>query len=461
MIRSLALLFAVALAATVASWQSRASESAPESALPERALPGRSLPERNLPERNLPMRFDLHRPGPAATCGSTCRGWIAASGAITADTPRDFERFAKGRNLAGLAVALDSDGGSVLGAIGLGREIRRLDLDTTVGRALDVPAVGGQAAHASLSPRADCESMCAFVLLAGVHRSVPPQARVMVHQIWLGDRRDDPTAANYSAEDLVLVQRDIGSLAEYTVDMGGSVALLKLALRIPPWEPMHLLTQSEIGAMHVATDTQRLPAAAAATASAAPPVAAAAAVPIQPASDDAQVTAISERRWAMVDRAGAVVLARRHPLTIEGEEIGSFDLIVSCAGPDQYDVSYAEQRHDNDQYPLPAAVTAVTLTVGNKTSALKLVSSKRGEDPDELDTLATGTLPAALIGSFAAIGNHSMMIETESALTATGIRIGNTGALSNLPRLAAGCSKAIGDRADLTLPHTGGLAAAK
>ena len=64
----------------------------------------------------------------------------------------------------------------------------------------------------------------------------------MVHQIWLGDRRDDPTAANYTAEDLVLVQRDIGRLAQYTVDMGGSIELLDLALRIPPWEPMHALT---------------------------------------------------------------------------------------------------------------------------------------------------------------------------------------------------------------------------
>ena len=440
MIRSLALLFAVALAAPLMLSHSRASG-------------------RDVSERNLPMRFELQRPGPAATCGNGCRGWISASGAITADTPRDFERFAKGRNLAGLSVALDSDGGSVLGAIGLGRDIRSLDLDTTVGRTLDMPAGDGQAARVSLSPHADCESMCAFVLLAGVHRSVPPEARVMVHQIWLGDRRDDPTAANYSAEDLVLVQHDIGNLAEYTVDMGGSIALLKLALRIPPWEPMHLLTQSEIGAMHVATEGPRQPAAAAATASAAPP--AAAATPIQPANDDAQVTAISERRWAMIDRAGAVVLARRHPLTIEGEDIGSFDLIVSCGGPDLYDVTYSEQRHESDAYPLPAAVTAVTLTVGNKTAALKLVSSKRGDDADELDTLATGTLPAALIGGFAALGNHSMIIDTESALTATGIRIGNTGALTNLPRLSARCSKAIGDRADLTLPHTGGLAAAK
>ena len=85
--------------------------------------------------------------------------------------------------------------------------------------------------------------MCAFVLLGGVERTVPPEARVMVHQIWLGDRRDDPTAASYSAEDLVLVQRDIGKLAQYTVDMGASVEVLDLALRIPPWEPMHLMTR--------------------------------------------------------------------------------------------------------------------------------------------------------------------------------------------------------------------------
>src|SRR6202007_3437831 len=100
--------------------------------------------------------------------------------------------------------------------------------------------------RAKLTPRADCESMCAFVLVAGVHRSVPAQARVMVHQIWLGDRREDPTAASYSAEDLVLVQRDIGRLAQYTAEMGASVDLLDLALRIPPWEPMHALTRDEL-----------------------------------------------------------------------------------------------------------------------------------------------------------------------------------------------------------------------
>ena len=92
---------------------------------------------------------------------------------------------------------------------------------------------------------------------------------------------------------------------------------------------------------------------------------------------------------------------------------------------------------------------------------LKVVSSERRAQPDELVTYAAGTVPAALIGAFAAAGNHSMMIETKSAGMVTGIRLGNTGAQQNLPRLAAGCAKAIGDRADLAAHKTGGMAAAK
>ena len=43
--------------------------------------------------------------------------------------------------------------------------------------------------RAALAPNANCESMCAFLLLAGSRRYVPPQAQVLVHQIWLGKKR--------------------------------------------------------------------------------------------------------------------------------------------------------------------------------------------------------------------------------------------------------------------------------
>ena len=406
-------------------------------------------------DRTLPMQFALRMEGPAAVCGSHCRLFVAASGAITADTPRDFQNFAQGRDLAGATIVFDSDGGSVHGAIKLGRQIRALGLNTTVGRLTDLaPVAHARIPRASFSGRADCESMCAFVMLGGVERTVPPEARVFVHQIWLGDRRNDPTAASYSAEDLVLVQRDIGKLAQYTVDMGASIEVLDLALRIPPWEPMHLMSQAEIRDARVATRDSVKPAA---TVAASPSQTRA-----RPrAVGGVPVTPISERRWAMIDHAGGVALARSQPLTAEGESIGSFDLLVSCgAGNDSYDVSYSERRYGERKAVLDTLRT-VTVYVGSGTAPLKVVSSQHRDASDGLVSYAIGTVPAALIDTFAAAGSHSITVETRSAGLSTGIRIGNTGAAQNLPRLAAACRKGIGDRAELAPLRTGGAAAAK
>lgn len=397
------------------------------------------------------MRFTVRMEGPAATCGDHCRLLVWARGAITADTPDDFERFAKGRKLKGALVVLDSEGGSVHGAIKLGREIRALGLDTTVGQVEDLATDSAHKSgikRASLSPRANCESMCAFVLLAGVHRTVPAQARVMVHQIWLGDRRDDPTAADYSAEDLVLVQRDIGRLARYTEDMGASIEVLDLALRIPPWEPMHTMTRTEIMQSRVATADSTTPVAANVASSR----------PLQepqPAAlhttNGVQATQISERYWGVVDQSGSAALARSQPLTYQGDEIGDFDLMLSCGAAGNYDVSYIEHRHDSQNLPLPTAVHRVTIAIGDTAADLKVISSKHQESPDELVTVATGALSASLIDNFASTGDHSLMVQTRSPKLITGIRVGNTGAQKSLPQLAAQCGKGIGDHADLSL----------
>ncbi|HEX3858485.1 MAG TPA: hypothetical protein VHV58_02705 [Pseudolabrys sp.] len=408
-------------------------------------------------ERTLPMRFELRQQAPAGSCAGQCQTWISATGAITADTPRDFDNFAQGRNLHGVVMALDSDGGSVLGAISLGREIRRLDLTTTVGRVVDTAGAG--ATVTKLMPNAYCESMCVFVLLGGAHRIVPPEARVMVHQIWLGDRRDDPTAANYSAEDLVLVQRDIGRLAQYTEDMGASIGLLDLSLRIPPWEPMHTLTRDEL--VRVRLDSQPALADHVASASAtmpAPPRPVLISAP--PATNGLRTSPISERGWAMLDRSGSAVLARQHPLTLEGENIGSFDLVVSCAADgngNDYHVGYTERRRDGDEPPAVTVLSAVSLVIGGKSVPLKILSSERNAASLELKTVAGGTVPAKAIDMFAT-GKHSMTIDTETADTATTIRIGNSGAPQNVPLLAASCAKAIGNRADLSLPKTASAA---
>jgi hypothetical protein len=140
----------------------------------------------------------------------------------------------------------------VIGALALGRVIRRFDMTTTVGRTIPLSSDDGQP-RARLSPKANCESMCAFLLLAGNRRYVPPQAHVLVHQIWLGNKAKRALESRYSAQELSIVERDIGSLARYTVEMGGGLDLLETALGVPPWEPMHRLSADEMRRMRVTT----------------------------------------------------------------------------------------------------------------------------------------------------------------------------------------------------------------
>jgi len=198
-----------------------------------------------LEERKLPMRFSW------VACQPDCRGWISAVGIVTADSPRDFDEFARGRELGGATVVLDSSGGSVNDSIALGRRWRDLGVLTTVGISVETHTAQGD--RASIAPEAYCESMCVFLLLSGTTRYVPEAAHVRVHQIWMGDRADDAKAASYSAQDLMIVERDIGRLAKYTFDMGGAGDLLSLSLSVPPWEELHELSRGELRLTNLVT----------------------------------------------------------------------------------------------------------------------------------------------------------------------------------------------------------------
>src|SRR6202008_876140 len=131
------------------------------------------------------------------------------------------------------------------------RRFRSLGALTTVGTTVRTQTAQGE--RASVNPEAYCESMCVFLLLSGKTRYVPPVAHVRVHQIWMGDRADDAKAASYTAQDLMIVQRDIGRLTKYTFDMGGTGDLLSLALSVPPWEDLHELSRGELRLTNLAT----------------------------------------------------------------------------------------------------------------------------------------------------------------------------------------------------------------
>ena len=90
-----------------------------------------------------PMSFSLHTSN-EGQC-PTCR-WISAEGNIVPDTPASFNRFLEENKLSdplltpnGLLISFHSNGGDILAAIALGREIRKHDFDTTVGNTIVRP----------------------------------------------------------------------------------------------------------------------------------------------------------------------------------------------------------------------------------------------------------------------------------------------------------------------------------
>jgi hypothetical protein len=349
---------------------------------------------------------------------------------ITADTARQFIAFVRdnalqagqGGQQAGqpaATVVLESDGGSVLGALDLGRAIRRLGFATTVGHVAERRATSLMK-YGEAIVRADCQSMCTFVLLAGVQRHVPPDARVLVHQIWLGDRREDAVASNYTAEDLVVVQRDIGSILRYTVEMGGDAELVELSLKVPPWEPMRALTRDEIRRTKLDLDVE-IPAA--------PALVKTAAGPTPPADDEPQPVPVNGRGWVTALRAGQPVLTRSHPLTVEGERIGSFSLLVSCGvAPDTYTLTYRETRSGSADRGLPRSITQVALVVDERLQPLKITSSERKMHGGELESVAATAVPARLVRALSSDNPASITLETESVGNPrTTIRIGNAG----------------------------------
>jgi hypothetical protein len=382
--------------------------------------------------RGLPMTFEWRREGPAEACGTKCRSWVSAVGSITSETPRHFENFARMHDIRGAVIAFDSGGGSVLGTLELGRMIRRLDMTTTVGRTTTLARDKSGETRATLTPQADCESMCAFLLLGGTRRYVPSEANVLVHQIWLGDKRDDATAAAYSAEDIMVIQRDIGRLVQFTAEMGGGADLIETALRIPPWERLRPLSPEELIRTKLQTGDGLFEPAPE------PP-------PSSSASTTSNVTpaAITDRGWSILEKSGRPMLARRHPLTIEGEEIGSFDLIFACSGNgSSYTATYTETRRRPGTKRAPVTLKDVAIAVGRDSAVLRVVASESTAKPPELISTARGVVSANLMKGLAEWGSRALMIETATTNNQeTAIRVGNTGLAQLFPKFASACAK--------------------
>src|SRR5262249_16386413 len=189
-------------------------------------------------------------------------------------------------------------------------------------------------------------------------------------------------------------------------DMGGGAELLEVALRIPPWEPMRMLSRAELQRTHLDTTLDR-------TQVAASPASSGVNAPaVTLAHSDGGRAEANPHGWGLAQRAGSARRVGQHPLTVEGDRIGGFEVVLACgqkAGT--YAVTYSETRR-NPEDPDTAAVKQVDLWIEGKTAPLDVVSSSLNEEPRELRTLANGTLSAELVKSFAEAAGDSITVRT-------------------------------------------------
>jgi hypothetical protein len=207
--------------------------------------------------------------------------------------------------------------------------------------------------------------------------------------------------------------------------MGGGVDLLEIALKIPPWEPMRMLSRDELRTMKVMT------------AGDAPEINSGAATNSAALANGAKVP-VNGHGWAMMAVDGRPALGRTHPLTVEGDDVGSFELNFTCGEPGRdYIVTYVDRRR-NDTARVPAPLNEVEISLAGKPTQLKVVAS-RAHDKSELHSIASGRIPMEMLKSFGDVGARSMMVETASDDAVTAIRVGNAGVSRMLPALAASC----------------------
>lgn len=391
-------------------------------------------PGRQTVEPKASMRFELIREGPDEACGKNCREWISASGPIVVETGRDFEAFAKKHNLQGQVMVLESGGGSVAGGIALGRAIRRLNMTVTVGstRILSgLPRTDAGQLRASYSPKAGCASMCPFVLLGGVRRHVPPESRISVHQIWPSSMRADATASDYTAQSVVGLLRSSAEMARYSIEMGADIELFEVAMRIPPWETLRVLTQAEILRMRL--HNHNAPFEASGTVQ--PPAKPQSAPPVTGGKPPADAPG---NRWALVGRGSDRGIARNHPITVEGITIGTFVFTFGCGfTPAMLSVLYSENRRIANAARVDA-VEGVQVLIGGERVELKVESSRAVAG--RLETLARGIIGLGPVTKVLENDRQSFSVTTlTEAKARTAIRIGNTGLAVAMPQLTMAC----------------------
>jgi hypothetical protein len=243
----------IALAGIIALCGGASDASAQPAATPEFLKPAFALPSFLTPRAAKPPAAKPSGPppiaffvatAPAKACGPGCDGWIAADGKIDLHAAQRLQKVLAKLGPRKLPLFLNSAGGSVLGAIELGRLVRSHNIEVSVART--TPAAcprdqqpektcetlkrSGQVLVSEFDASGGmCNSACVLVLAGGAQRSVPPWVRLGVHAIGI-----DLGETTIRGPALAAATRTANArIVEFLHDMGIPKALFDASNAIP------------------------------------------------------------------------------------------------------------------------------------------------------------------------------------------------------------------------------------
>ena len=207
-----------------------------------------------------PQKESVHTPpiaffiakGEADSCGPGCAEWIAADGTIDAGAPGRLRAFLAKLGSRSLPIYFHSPGGSVGGAIEIGRMMRARGMTAGVGRtipqgcdarldretACDALKRSGRTLASELrTVHTLCNSSCIYALIGAKVREVTAGARIGVHAIALGAVNEGGQIKPIIKEtpsraDAANLKRANEQLAQYIAEMGIDRGLFEAAAGI-------------------------------------------------------------------------------------------------------------------------------------------------------------------------------------------------------------------------------------
>lgn len=202
--------------------------------------------------------------GAADACGNGCSNWIAAEGTVQWDTHKRLIAILDRQAGRKLPVIIHAWGGSNLNvATSLGRILRNRGIDASAGTTeveacKDKPETdcfalkrpGGPLEAKIDHSDTDCDLACVLILAGGVHRSLPPETRVILAGMSIQNRLA-PNVSNEQRE--ALTERFGEQFRVYLSEMGVDTHLLAIIDRNSAARHATELPRSEWGRLGIVT----------------------------------------------------------------------------------------------------------------------------------------------------------------------------------------------------------------